>query len=151
MIRQVPVNIASTQCRALVLHINCSVLNLSHVYFRVLSGRQQPFQCRLILWRFSQRSLRDPHQITYLHPSGIVSRAIVRPPSLKACQDHPSQRQMPVFLHLHGAGLDIRNRTVEDMMSPIPDLPAWVLFPSGVTAWSGDDWRRFALSSQILN
>ena len=81
--------------------------------------------------------------MTFLHPSGIVSRAIIRAPSLKACEKHQEQPKLPLFLHLHGAGLNITDKTVDDMMSPLPDLPAWVLFPSGVTAWSGDDWRGF--------
>ncbi|KAL9099418.1 MAG: hypothetical protein Q9163_005076 [Psora crenata] len=80
---------------------------------------------------------RDPHKITFLHPSSTVSYAILRPPSVNACVSE--RTSMPILLILHGAGLDAASWQVRSMLDPLPDLPAWFLFPTGVTPWSGDD------------
>jgi hypothetical protein len=35
------------------------------------------------------------------------------------------------------------------MLDPAYGICAWMLFPSGVTSWSGDDWRKY-LSAVLL-
>ena len=95
--------------------------------------------------------VRMPHRITFLHPSGTVSSAILRPPSPKACFKFSKRRSMPVMIGLHGAGLDINDPLVRNSFDPLPDLPAWVLFPSGTTNWSGDDWRMVLINSLAIS
>ena len=46
-----------------------------------------------------------------------------------------------MLLNFHGAGLEADSDQVRHMLDSVPDLRAWVLFPTGVTPWSGDDWR----------
>lgn len=53
----------------------------------------------------------------------------------------PRSRALPILLNLHGAGLEADSQRVRHMLDTVPDLRAWVLFPSGVTPWSADDWR----------
>jgi len=85
------------------------------------------------------------HKVTHLHPGGIVSYAILRPPSPHAaCR--PGQSTAPVLLQLHGAGLEADNFIVGHALDPLPDLCAWVIFPTGVTPWSGDDWHTWGLA-----
>ena len=95
---------------------------------------------------FSERHIYDPHKFTFLHPSGNVSYAILRAPSQKACLNVDHSRGLPVFLGLHGAGIDADSEQVRHTLDPLPDLPSWVLFPSGVTPWSADDWREYSVS-----
>ncbi|KAF3902043.1 hypothetical protein AA313_de0207966 [Arthrobotrys entomopaga] len=85
-----------------------------------------------------------PHKYTYIHPSGIVSYAVLRPPSLESHCSHLGP--LPIIVSLHGAGVeassDFSRRTFDDR----PDLCAWLLIPSGVTSWAGDDWHTWGLS-----
>ena len=90
---------------------------------------------------FSIKDIRRPHKLTFLHPGGIVSYAIIRAPSMKVCSHVGSERDLPISLHLHGAGVEADNPDVCHEFDSIPDLPSWVLFPTGTTPWSGDDWR----------
>lgn len=93
-----------------------------------------------------KRSLHDPHKFTFLHPSGIVSYAILRPPAQNAGCSRTSGSSAPVLLQLHGAGLEADSDLVAHALDPLPDLCAWVLFPTGVTPWSGDDWHTWGFA-----
>ena len=42
---------------------------------------------------------------------------------------------------LHGAGVDVDGDQTRKAFEQWPDLPGWAVVPSGVTGWSGDDWR----------
>jgi pimeloyl-ACP methyl ester carboxylesterase len=90
-------------------------------------------------------SMYKPHKLTFLHPSGVVSYAMIRPPAGNAtCQS--GQTKLPVLLSLHGAGVEVDAPAANDVLDPVSDLCAWVLFPTGVTAWSGDDWHNFGFA-----
>ncbi|KAA8913215.1 hypothetical protein FN846DRAFT_772479 [Sphaerosporella brunnea] len=83
----------------------------------------------------------EPQKYTFLHPSGIVSYAVLRPPSPKAPCTPGSQSKLPVLLSLHGAGVDADSQQNKEAYDKLPDLCAWLVLPSGVTTWSGDDWH----------
>lgn len=88
------------------------------------------------------RAVDQPHKVAFQHPSGIVSYAILRPPLMNGkCEQQVIS--LPILLNLHGAGLDADSEQVRHMLDSVPDLCSWVLFPTGVTSWSGDDWRPF--------
>jgi hypothetical protein len=90
----------------------------------------------------------DAHKVTHLHPSGIVSYSVLRPPSLSAsCSS--SVVSAPVMILLHGAGVEADSPIVKKALDPLPDLCAWVLIPSGITTWSGDDWRMFRFIKSV--
>ena len=82
---------------------------------------------------FSTHSIHSPHKITFLHPSSIVSYAILRAPSKKASSELLPSKRLPVFLHLHGAGLEADSHQVRHILESVPDLPMWIIFPTGVT------------------
>lgn len=113
------------------------------VKYRCRQGRVHLLQTALLL---RNRDASDPHKITYLHPGEMVSYAILRPPSKKAIQQHADARQLPVMLNLHGAGLEADSDAVSRSLDAIADIPAWTLFPTGVTPWSGDDWHQWGWS-----
>jgi hypothetical protein len=74
-----------------------------------------------------------------------VSYAILRPPhDTSSCKSR--RKEYPVLVNLHGAGLEADTEQVRHMLDDIPLLCAWLLFPSGVTSWSGDDWRKSLLT-----
>ena len=91
---------------------------------------------------FSTSEIHAPHKITFLHPGGIVSYAILRPPSKKAISKMPPKKELPILVNLHGAGVQADSHEARHILDSLPDLPAWVIFPSGVTSWSADDWRK---------
>lgn len=91
---------------------------------------------------FIVREVDSPHKFTFLHPSGVVSYAILRAPSTKVCLELDPRRDLPVLFNLHGAGLEADSHQVRHILDSVPDLPSWVLFPTGVTPWSADDWRK---------
>lgn len=81
---------------------------------------------------FSMHCSHSPHRITFIHPGGIVSYAILTAPSKKAISGSPKER-LPILLNLHGAGLEADSHQVRHMLDSVTDLPAWVMFPTGVT------------------
>jgi len=89
-----------------------------------------------------------PHRVTYKHSSGIISYGILKPPSPNASCSHlsPSNSEAigsaPVLLQLHGAGVDVNDDLTRHSFDKMPDLCAFLISPSGVTTWSGDDWRK---------
>jgi predicted esterase len=88
------------------------------------------------------RSRHNPQKFTYLHPGGMVSYAVLRPPSPSALAScNATNGKLPVLLALHGAGLEADDDLVRHALDPLADVCAWVLFPTGVTPWSGDDWH----------
>ncbi|GAB1737954.1 hypothetical protein NU219Hw_g2467t1 [Hortaea werneckii] len=95
-----------------------------------------------------ERGLYEPQKFTYLHPSGIVSYAVLRPPSPHSqCKElGGGDASLPILLQLHGAGLEADSRQVRHALDEVPDLCAWVLFPTGVTSWSGDDWHTWGFA-----
>lgn len=91
---------------------------------------------------FLPLKIEEPQKITYLHPGGIVSHAILRPPSDKILHAIDPRSSLPVVLGLHGAGVETDSAQVRHSFDEAPNLRGWVLFPSGVMPWSGDDWRK---------
>ncbi|WPH04227.1 Hypothetical protein R9X50_00711600 [Acrodontium crateriforme] len=91
------------------------------------------------------RSFHDAQKITYMHPGGIVSYALLRPPHPSACPERRNE-SLPILLQLHGAGVDADSDMVRHQLDDVPHLCAWVLFPTGVTQWSGDDWHNWGFA-----
>ncbi|KAK6369890.1 hypothetical protein LTS17_009340 [Exophiala oligosperma] len=82
-------------------------------------------------------------RMTFLHPSGAVSYATLRPPPEKV------DREVAILLNLHGAGVDADGDLVRHMFDDAPDLPAWIVTPTGMTSWSGDDWHTWGFADAL--
>ncbi|EXJ93516.1 hypothetical protein A1O1_01908 [Capronia coronata CBS 617.96] len=78
-------------------------------------------------------------KITFLHPSGVVSYAMLRPPP--TTHGAAKDSVVPVLLMLHGAGVEADGSLARHMFDAAHALPAWILTPSGMTPWSSDDWH----------
>lgn len=97
--------------------------------------------------RLLLRTISSPHKVTYLLPCGIVSYSILRAPLRNALVGSSSNQELPVLLNLHGADLEADSHQVRHMLDSVPNIRAWTIFPTGVTPWSGDDWRTFKHSN----
>ena len=86
-------------------------------------------------------SLHHPHKTTHLHPNGIVSYSMLRAPSINATCIN-GDKPAPAIVFLHGAGVEADSSIVRNTFDSLLDLCAWIISPSGVTTWSGDDWRK---------
>lgn len=111
----------------------------------LLDGVVEP-QSLMTFFDLQVRDIHDPHKMTFMHPGGMVSYAVLRPPSRKAVEQCSANATLPVLLQLHGAGLEAEDDLVRYALDALPDLGAWVLFPTGVTPWSGDDWHTWGFA-----
>lgn len=89
---------------------------------------------------FAQREMYEPLKVTFYHPAGMVSYAILKPPPSNISCPLDMEGSLPVFLQLHGAGVEADNEIVRHALDSV-DLCAWSVFPTGSTPWSGDDWH----------
>ncbi|KAH4318194.1 hypothetical protein HBH64_135290 [Parastagonospora nodorum] len=135
------------QTRSLVFNITLPSQNVPSVSYTVTyrntdSQQQSTLQVSQDLRHLS---IYKPHKITYLHPGGIVSYAVLRPPAKNAtCRSGITK--LPIVMNLHGAGLEVIDSPVPGTLDPVADLCAWVLFPTGVTPWSSDDWHNWGFA-----
>ena len=109
------------------------------------AGTDSTCEIREFGFELTQRSIIEPHKMTFMHPSGAVSYAILTPPSDNS-KRNISEAALPVLLNLHGAGLEADSQQVRHMLDTVPDLHAWTLFPTGMSPWSGDDWHTWGLA-----
>ncbi|KAK6534290.1 hypothetical protein TWF281_005618 [Arthrobotrys megalospora] len=138
------VTIAPSQTRPIKLEFNAnkSVGRLEASLKYTANGKEAVKRFEITL--NTHEGPYTPHKYTYTHPSGIVSYGIIRPPSLKSrCEEFDS---LPILLSLHGAGVDTGSDMSRNSFEALPDLCAFVIIPSGVTPWSGDDWHTWGLA-----
>ena len=144
LLEDAPCRLAPGQSRPLAFILSLQSLKTLRLLLRVTyapAGSSHLVLSPIISCTFSPLSVHEPHKLTFLHPGGIVSYAILRAPSPKVAHEVPKSGALPILLNLHGAGLEAESQQVRHMLDPVPDLRAWVLFPTGVTPWSADDWR----------
>ncbi|KAJ4378997.1 hypothetical protein N0V86_005874 [Didymella sp. IMI 355093] len=122
-------------------HNACSIA-YNITYRTVGSNKQSSLE---VTQDLKHASVYDPHKVTFLHPGGMVSYAMLRPPSKNASCRHTSKR-LSVLLALHGAGLEADNPMVPGALDFVSDLCSWTVFPTGVTPWSGDDWHNWGFA-----
>ncbi|KAF1961222.1 hypothetical protein CC80DRAFT_488551 [Byssothecium circinans] len=139
--------IAAGQTRPVAFNVSLPSSNVSFVdyviTYKSFGGSQT--STLSVSQNLTKTSIYNPHKITYLHPGGMASYAMLRPPARNAsCAS--GQNRLPVLLGLHGAGLEADSDMVSHALDPVPDLCAWVVFPTGVTPWSGDDWHNWGFA-----
>lgn len=141
------ITVAAGQTRSLTLNITLPFSNASsvayNITYKVLGSRK--ISSLEVTQDLRRVSVYDPHKVTFLHPGGIVSYAMLRPPAKNATCKH-QQEKLPVLLALHGAGLEADNPLATGALDRISDICAWTIFPTGVTSWSGDDWHTWGLA-----
>ncbi|KIW92854.1 uncharacterized protein Z519_06703 [Cladophialophora bantiana CBS 173.52] len=88
-------------------------------------------------------SMSSLQRITFLHPSGSVSYALLKPP---LTANATKNERLPVLLNLHGAGVEVDDALARHMFDDAPYLPAWILTPTGMSPWSSDDWHTWGFA-----
>ncbi|PVH94719.1 hypothetical protein DM02DRAFT_645769 [Periconia macrospinosa] len=140
--------IAAGQTRPVAFNVSLLSSNVSSltyvVDYRLQSG-DQSFTLE-VTQNLTKTSIYEPHKITFLHPGGMASYTMLRAPAKDATCPPGNSSSLPVLLSLHGAGLEADNGVVAHALDSVPDLCAWVLFPTGVTPWSGDDWHNWGFA-----
>ncbi|KAF2688755.1 alpha/beta-hydrolase [Lentithecium fluviatile CBS 122367] len=140
--------IAAGQTRPVAFDISLPTRNVSSVeYVLTYKTADGNDLSSLHVWQnLTKTSIYEPHKITYLHPGGMASYAMLRPPARNATCGSGQKPSLPVLFGLHGAGLEADNGMVAHALDSVPDLCAWVMFPTGVTPWSGDDWHNWGFA-----
>lgn len=144
MTADIPFKLAPGQTRQLVFHISSTEITLSILSLKIcftMRGKSSPLSHIIVPHSFSHRTIHEPHKVTFLLSSGSLSYSILRPPSEIVKNQFSSNQSLPVLLNLHGAGLEADSYQVRHMLDAVPNLHAWVVFPTGITPWGGDDWR----------
>ncbi|KAL8838025.1 MAG: hypothetical protein Q9170_002306 [Blastenia crenularia] len=144
-----PFRLAPGQTRPLAFTIGVSDVPRDDVSFFIMYKRGHSpklFQTPVIKHVCRPKKIEEPQKITYQHTGGIVSYAILRPPSEKIVQHTDPNSSLPIVLNLHGAGVETDSDEVRQAFDEAPDLRGWLLFPSGVTLWCGDDWHRWGFA-----
>ncbi|KAL9045001.1 MAG: hypothetical protein Q9214_001901, partial [Letrouitia sp. 1 TL-2023] len=117
-------------------------LSLSFQLIYAFNDRPRTFLTEATIHPLDFASPGKPHKFTFFHPSGVVSYAMLRPPSQTVRDAEPSS-SLPIIINLHGASLEASSDQVRQMLDDAPNLRAWALFPTGMSAWSGDDWHHW--------
>ena len=146
MIEKAPLALAPGQSRPLAFRVSSQGPPVHSISLKITYAActcAESLLSTVLFHKLRVRSIHSPHKFTFLHPSGTVSYAIIRPPSNAV--DEIRQSRLPILLNLHGAGLEADSDQVRHMLDPVPDLHAWLLFPTGVTPWSSDDWRNYSV------
>ncbi|KAF2491853.1 hypothetical protein BU16DRAFT_130466 [Lophium mytilinum] len=141
--------VAAGQTRPILFDVKLSDTTTPSISVRIKYRQVSPASFPSFLevsQTLTHRSIYEPHKITYLHPGSILSYAMLRPPSKKAVQDSSENEKFPILLAFHGAGVEAENDLVAHALDRTSDIKAWVLFPTGVTTWSGDDWHNWGFA-----
>ncbi|KAL4915571.1 hypothetical protein BDW62DRAFT_121413 [Aspergillus aurantiobrunneus] len=148
VVMEVPLRLAPYQTRPLVFQFtagNLLSVELSvNIRYKILREETTWLQSFRVI--FTSKSLSQTQRFTYMHPSGIVSYGILRPPPLDSCLSNQSETSLPIIIGLHGAGLEADSMQVRGMLNAAYGICAWMMFPSGVTSWSGDDWHTWGVA-----
>lgn len=145
-----PVSIVSHQTRAMTFKLQFSGRAPTQFSLRIgyTTGPHGLVRTVEVVVGLKHRSISEAQKVTFLHPSGTVSYAVLRPPLNITCSTS-GKRDLPLLLGLHGAGIEADGDLVRHMLDGVYGICAWILFPTGVTSWSGDDWRAYFSFSNI--
>ncbi|KAK5172574.1 uncharacterized protein LTR77_002694 [Saxophila tyrrhenica] len=149
LVSEGPIKLVPGQTRPIAFGVGCTLTYDRRIEGELVyryEGTSLEHTMHLGAWPDAHKSIYEPHKITYLGPGGVVSYGILRAPSLDAQCDQSSNQSAPVLIALHGAGVDVDSDVVRSTFDDLADLCAWVLIPSGVTTWSGDDWHVWGLA-----
>ncbi|ORY18022.1 hypothetical protein BCR34DRAFT_596592 [Clohesyomyces aquaticus] len=119
------------QTRPIAFNISLPSHETSSVHYTIIyrtGSGGGPLSVLHVSHNLTHKSLYDPHKITYLHPGGMASYAMLRPPAKNA------------------TCVEAESDAVAHALDSVADICAWVLFPTGVTAWSGDDWHNWGFA-----
>ncbi|EAW14667.1 uncharacterized protein ACLA_000780 [Aspergillus clavatus NRRL 1] len=144
LIMEEPLDLSPYQIRPLIFRIYLGrrpqltfSFRISYRMYREDNGVQET---HLLQMNLGEVPIHQAQRLTYYN-AGIVSYALLRPPPTEcAFATWKESSNLPLIIALHGAGTSADSPRVREMLDGAYETCAWMLFPSGVTAWSGDDW-----------
>lgn len=144
-----PLDLLGYQTRPLVFRIylgDSSQKELSaEILYKIHRGNDEIVQSLPLRLRLTEKLVSQDQKLTYYY-AGVVSYAILRPPPVTCAPAFPEgDGALPVIVGLHGAGVKADSVQVREMLDAAYGTCAWIISPSGVTPWSGDDWREFVV------
>lgn len=146
MVREAPLGLAPGQTRPLAFNLrflsSITPTSLQFVVKYKIGDASSSCRSDVVSFQLVSRSLHEPHKVTFFHPSRTVSYATLRPPSKAAVRCAGPQEAWPIMLGLHGAGVEADSPQARNAFDKAPDLRCWLICPTGMTPWSGDDWRK---------
>ena len=147
MVEEAPLRVAPGQTRSLNFKLwrksNSSTLRCLVKYG--MDTTSMICLSELVSYRLAHLTVHSPHKMTFTRQKNAVSYAILRPPSERASKTRRDEL-WPIMINLHGAGVEADSEQIRTMFDSVPDLRCWLLSPSGMTPWSGDDWRKSSKS-----
>lgn len=120
-----PIKLVPGQTRPVGFKAACTPSYDKNLHLRIkytIEGLDGPHTLSTSTWPDVQKSMHEPHRVTFVHPGGMVSYAILRPPS-KNCS-RSKYDSLPVLLALHGAGIDADSPEIRHGLDDLPDLDA---------------------------
>ncbi|KMU73965.1 hypothetical protein CISG_03943 [Coccidioides immitis RMSCC 3703] len=147
-----PFTVASHQSRPLAFKIKFPGRIPAQITFEIgyETGPDRRQRVTAVTINFEHLPISEPQKFTFLHPSGIVSYAILRPPVTSSC--HAGEKKdFPVILGLHGSGVeadsDVGRHMLDDtwgfadVQAAVAAIPNWIR----VMGWDGpgvmlDQW-----------
>lgn len=138
-----PLLIARGQTRSLPIQLRCDGKCPETLEF-LLEARQHQSQAQVQRvhtpsFKLISRKDDEAFKLTYQQSSGTVGYGMLKPPAKSVWEEADS---LPVMVFLHGAGLDADNDMLLRSLDDAGDIRAFVLYPTGGSAWSGDDWHQ---------
>lgn len=149
LLREGPIKVVPGQTRPIGFRLECVPSYNRRIYLDLkyhINGENQERSVHVSTWPKVVEGTHVLHKMTYVHPSGVVSWAILRPPSARASCGSSANLSLPVMLALHGANVNANDYSMMHSFDPLPDLCAWLLIPQGTTPWSGDDWHSWGFA-----
>ncbi|KAF4271123.1 hypothetical protein CNMCM8812_000695 [Aspergillus fumigatus] len=142
-----PLDLLGYQTRPLVFRIylgDSSQKELSaEILYKIHRENDEIVQSLPLRLRLTEKLVSQAQKLTYYY-AGIVSYAILRPPPVTCAPAFPEgDGALPVIVGLHGAGVKADSVQVREMLDAAYGTCAWIISPSGVTPWSGDDWHTW--------
>lgn len=142
-----PLRLVPGQTRPVAMLISCrhdcpATISFSFSWGAAGAARLSTMPCSHEL---QMRSKHETQRHTFIHPSGIVSYTMLRPPPINASHTGSAR----VLMNLHGAGLEAESDQLAHSMERLVNLNAWILFPSGVTSWAADDWHQYGFADAV--
>ncbi|KAF2156221.1 hypothetical protein K461DRAFT_221723 [Myriangium duriaei CBS 260.36] len=146
-----PRSVMAGQTRSLPLRITCTSDCPYHIQVELQVKRVTKdgtcYNIKTPVVLLKVRSEDEPFKLTYQQSTGTVGYTMLKLPSLRAGDGcHTYRPRLPIMLLLHGAGVEADNAEHTHSLDDAGQLCSFVLFPTGGSPWSGDDWHQYGFT-----
>ncbi|GAM83718.1 hypothetical protein ANO11243_017070 [Dothideomycetidae sp. 11243] len=144
-----PKSLVPGQTRSLTVRISCRATCPETLEFVVVARKSsaatghRSYRVKSPAFNIRYRSLDEVFKLTYRHPTGTVGYVMLKAPHIESWTSRSGIKDtLPIMLVLHGAGLEADAAELTRSLDDAGKLGAFVIFPTGGSPWSGDDWHQ---------